>query len=131
MKTVNELVEMLSKNFKGGTRNEHIGFDGKPYAEEYKFIHHVEVCGYEFPIAISTKRFYRDGMTYYSVEDYYSGYPFSDFNREDYADFISFVTKKSLPASKRMVSVVKKEIEAAEKYLFDLYKSFGHVLEAA
>lgn len=131
MKTVNELVEMLSKNFNGGTRHEHIGSDGKPYAEEYKFIYHVAVCGYEFPIAISIKRFYRTGQVFFSVEDYYSGYPFSDFNREDYADFISFVTKKSLPASKRMVSAVKKEIEAAEKYLIDLYESFGHVSQAA
>ena len=131
MKTVNELVNVLSEKFQFVSRLERVNCQGNAYAEAYKFNHLVTVCGCPFLLSITVGRFYRDGSIYFDVADRFSGYPFSDFNMNDYADYVSYVTGKSAAACKRMAPALKREIEAVDRYLFDLFKSFDHVLEAA
>lgn len=126
-KQFERIVSELSSNHELVSREVSKNIHGQAYGEQCRFKCSVKRGKHDFPLIILVDRYYRGELISWSVGEFNSLYPCSDFNSNDYTRLIKEVTGFDDKTCSLMAGSVR---DAMEKMTRQLEDELGSMVEA-
>lgn len=130
-KRFERIVSGLSSKYELVIREASRNIHEQEYGEQCRFKCSVKQGKYDFPLIILVDRYYRDEQISWSVGEFNSLYPCSDFNSNDYTRLIREVTGFDDKTCSLMVSSVRDAMEKMTRQLEDELESMVEAAKAA